>query len=82
MSWERIELFKLKLKAFFTIFEGLSLKQIINFFLEGESPTLSKIILHEKFSLLFLSSTSICTIDSLNVSGIKIFWGKVVGLGQ
>ena len=32
--------FKMKLKAFFITFKGLSLKQII-FFLECESPTLS-----------------------------------------
>ena len=31
----------MKSKAFFTISEGLSLKQIKKFFLEGESPTLS-----------------------------------------
>ena len=35
------------------IFEGLSLKQIINFFLEGESPALnqtqSKIVNYTKF---------------------------------
>ena len=31
----------MKWKAFFIIFEGLSLKQINNFFLEGESPTLN-----------------------------------------
>ena len=30
----------MKLKAFFIIFERLSLKQIKKFFLEGESPTL------------------------------------------
>ena len=29
-------------KSFFIIFEGLSLKQIKNFFSEGESPTLNK----------------------------------------
>ena len=33
--------FKMKQKAFFTIFKGLSLKQIKQFFLESESPTLS-----------------------------------------
>ena len=33
--------FKMKQKAFFTIFKGLSMKQITQFFLEGESPTLS-----------------------------------------
>ena len=32
--------FKMKWKALFIIFEGLSLKQI-KFFLEGESPTLN-----------------------------------------
>ena len=32
--------FKMKQKAFFTIFEGLSLKKIIKLFFEGESPTL------------------------------------------
>ena len=31
----------MKLKAFFIIFKGLSRKQITQFFLEGESPTLS-----------------------------------------
>ena len=31
---------KMKQKAFFIIFEGLSLKQIKQTFLEGESPTL------------------------------------------
>ena len=30
-----------KKKAFFIVFEGLSLKQIKQFFLEGENPTLS-----------------------------------------
>ena len=33
--------FKMKYKAFFIIFEGLSLKQIKRIFLEGESPTLT-----------------------------------------
>ena len=33
--------FKMKEKAFFIIFERLSLKQIIKIFLEGESPTLN-----------------------------------------
>ena len=32
----------MKGKAFFIIFEGLSLKQIKIFFLEGESPTLTQ----------------------------------------
>ena len=32
--------FKMKEKTFFIIFKGLSLKQIKQFFLEGESPTL------------------------------------------
>ena len=32
--------FKMKKKAFFIIYEGLSLKQIKQIFLEGESPTL------------------------------------------
>ena len=30
----------MKGKAFFIIFKGLSMKQITQFFLEGESPTL------------------------------------------
>ena len=34
--------FKMKEKASFIIFEGLSLKQINKVFLEGESPTLIK----------------------------------------
>ena len=38
ISWEQKEL--LNKKAFFIIFEGLSLKQIINCFLEGKSSTL------------------------------------------
>ena len=33
--------FKTKLKVFFIIFTGLSLKQIKQTFLEGETPTLS-----------------------------------------
>ena len=33
--------FKMKQKAFFITFEGLSLKQIRIFFLEGESSTLT-----------------------------------------
>ena len=32
--------FKMKQKAFFIIFKGLSMKQIAQFVLEGESPTL------------------------------------------
>ena len=32
--------FKMKQKAFFIIFKGLSINQIIQIFLEGESPTL------------------------------------------
>ena len=32
----------MKLKAFFTILKGLSLKQMKQIFLEGESPTLKK----------------------------------------
>ena len=35
----------MKLKGFFIIFEGLSLKSVKNFFLEGESPTLIKLYL-------------------------------------
>ena len=31
----------MKQKAFFIIFKGLSFKQIKNFFLEGDSPTLN-----------------------------------------
>ena len=31
----------MKKKAFFIIFKGLSIKQITQFFLEGESPTLT-----------------------------------------
>ena len=31
----------MKQKAFFIIFKGLSVKQITQFFLEGESPTLT-----------------------------------------
>ena len=34
--------FKMKSKAFFFIFGGLSLKEIIKFFLEGEVPTLKE----------------------------------------
>ena len=33
---------KMKLKTFFIIFKGLSLKQIKQLFLEGESPVLNK----------------------------------------
>ena len=33
--------FKMKRKAFFIIFKGLSMKQIRYFCLEGESPTLN-----------------------------------------
>ena len=33
----------MKLKAFFFIFKGLSMKQITQIFLEGESPTLSQL---------------------------------------
>ena len=33
----------MKLKAFFITFEGLPVKQILAFFLEGESPTLIKL---------------------------------------
>ena len=32
--------FKMKQKAFLIIFKGLSLKQIKQFFLEGDTPTL------------------------------------------
>ena len=35
------EAFNMKEKTFLVIFEGLSLKQIKKFFLEGESPTLT-----------------------------------------
>ena len=35
--------FRIKSKAFFMIFKGLSMKQITQFFLEGESLTLRKI---------------------------------------
>ena len=35
--------FKIKLKAFFIIFKGLSLKKTKQIFLEGESPTLKKV---------------------------------------
>ena len=34
----------MKFKAFFIIFEVLSLKQIATFFWEGDSPTLSRIL--------------------------------------
>ena len=34
--------FKTKSKTFLIIFKGLSMKQIIHFFLEGESPTLNQ----------------------------------------
>ena len=37
--------FGVKWKAFFIIFEGLSLKQIKKFFLEGESPTLISLLM-------------------------------------
>ena len=33
---------KMKLKTFFIIFKGLSLKQIKQLFLEGESPALNR----------------------------------------
>ena len=33
--------FKMKEKTFFIIFKGLSMKQIMHIFLEGESPTLN-----------------------------------------
>ena len=37
--------FKMKKKSFFIIFKGLSMKQKAEFFLEGESPTLSNFYL-------------------------------------
>ena len=40
ISWEQEKLLRWNKKAFFIIFEGLSLKQIKTFFLKGESPTL------------------------------------------
>ena len=33
--------FKMKLKEFFIIFKGLSMKRMTQFFLGGESPTLN-----------------------------------------
>ena len=44
----------MKLKAFFIIFEGLLLKQIIENFLEGESPTL----IGHKLNTFFLHQVS------------------------
>ena len=44
----------MKLKAFFIIFEGLLLKQIIENFLEGESPTL----IGQKLNTFFLHQVS------------------------
>ena len=43
---------------------------------------LSKIIFFEEFVLIFPSLISICTIDNLNLSGVKVFFGggEVVGL--
>ena len=34
--------FKVKQKAVFIVFKGLSMKQMTHIFLEGESPTLSR----------------------------------------
>ena len=48
MSWQKLKYlekeksFQDEIKTFFIIFKGLSIKQITQIFLEGESPTLSK----------------------------------------
>ena len=49
--------FKVKERAFFIIFEGLSLKQIYKIFLEGETPTLKK-LLEEKPIVDFPEATT------------------------
>ena len=49
--------FKMKLKVFFIIFEGLSLKQIKNI-MEGESPTLTKLKKINNKYLFFVYSES------------------------
>ena len=49
-----IKAFKIKQKAFFIIFKGLSVKQITQFFLEGESPTLILIIFDALFYFFLL----------------------------
>ena len=43
ISWEGKELSRWNKKQFFVIFKGLSLKQIKQFSLEGESPTLKHV---------------------------------------
>ena len=48
--------FKLRQKAFFIIFKGISIKQIKQMFLEGETPTLGRINLAKSF-LKFLFDT-------------------------
>ena len=44
--------FNMKQKAFFSIFKGLSLKQINKTFLEGESPTLTLTLKHKQESAI------------------------------
>ena len=62
--------FKMKQKAFFIIFKGLSLKQIKIFFFKGESPALSvmegiaqkrQIVYSTVISELFLIPQTICS---------------------
>ena len=45
----------MKKKAFFIIFKGLSMKQITQIFLEGESPTLKRLARRRKITKIQLS---------------------------
>ena len=80
--------FKKKYKAFFIIFKELSLKQIKQFFLEGESLTLIKrvlwgkkwLVVNKKFVyvlILFKMKVGKLNIEILFLGGyIKIYWIK------
>ena len=71
----------MKKKAFFIIFNGLSIKQLTHFFLEGESPTL-RLFLFQKDQYLFNSQSSFTSqkrvLNKNNVNKKKKGYSKIL----